>query len=531
LVASFSACGPRTGVSVDGGTNDAAPIATDRSLSFASTESLQLAPGARVPIAVALRDSRTGEPIVDEEVRFALVRGDARDATLSETAVFTGDASDAGIARTSLLGSSDTATFWIRASANRASDAYLFVAVSARGFGGIAITANYQGPRGPQSLQLDLFGELDCAHLAGAEPIRTVPLPSAGGIASIAGLPAGESFAVRGTALGSSGVIVASGCVDHVTVMRDDTVSRSIPFADRPLTLDGTYDLTMQLDLGVVPAIAGVTWTTAVESEVASHGTEADYLLDAVASAVGLPHTPARDSFDSARDTLRATVDGFYATRGISPSRALADLAADVSLAAENVRLAVSADATPDGSLTLHGGRLSVDPLTPDVSTDDRTTVVTVSGSGHVVASSDDRAAFSIQALDISYPVVARATQATLLNRLGVTSTADWVGVSAHCADLAMPIAQVTAASCDAGCVTMACNAAMSQLAAVFDNAVGSAGSQHGAIDLRFEGPVHGVPATLRIEVLDDSPLAGAFEDDPALVVLGSVRMILQPPR
>jgi hypothetical protein len=159
------------------------------------------------------------------------------------------------------------------------------------------------------------------------------------------------------------------------------------------------------------------------------------------------------------------------------------------------------------------------------------TTTVTVRGTGVLTASASDRAAVSIRGLSVSYPLVARAAQSTLLNRLGAGSTADWASVSAHCVDLAESITPFSGSSCDADCVVMACNAAVSQLATVFDNSVGSAGAEHDAIDLRFEGPVRGVPATLRIEVLDPSPLAGAFEDDATLAVLGQVRMILQPPR
>lgn len=527
-VAVFS-CGPNADSPRDAGPADASPVATDRTLAFGGTDSLQLEPGAHAPIVVRLRDARTGALLEGEQVRLALVRGDARDATLADTMLTTGTGADAGIVRTTLTASSDTATFWVRASANRATDAYLFVAVSARGFGGLSVMAAYEGRRMPQSLLLDLFGNRDCAHLADAEPIRSVPLPASGGIAAVSGLPAGETFAVRGHALGSGGVVLAASCIDRLVVARDESVSGTMAFTDRNLTLEGEYDITFQLDLGAAPAVVSGQWLQAIAGEIDTHGDETGYLLDAIATAVGAPATPARDSFDAARDSLRATLSTLYGVRGSTPTLALTDLAGNISLAAESVSLRARATMLTDGSFSLSNGYLGIDPLTPDVSTDDTHTPIDVGGTGRVATSTQDRAAGSISQLTIAMPAIASAARSALLARLGAASTADWVNVNARCVEVATVLVPSTGSACGAACVEAACRGAVTRLASVFDNAVEHSGSDYRGIDARFEGPVTGVGATLRIEVLDNAALAGAFSNQPAFGVLGSVRMALRP--
>ena len=149
--------------------------------------------------------------------------------------------------------SSAAATLEIRASADLAADEWLGVSVSARGFGAIAATAIYTGARAPTSLEVELFDGVPCTQLSSSSAVRSATIPSGGGIATFSGLPAGDIFALRSTALGTGNLALATGCVDALELADGETDSVEVPFRDLPLVAAGGYSAVLALDLGPVP--------------------------------------------------------------------------------------------------------------------------------------------------------------------------------------------------------------------------------------------------------------------------------------
>ena len=184
---------------------------------------------------VELRE-QSGAPAAAGVVRFALV-GDARDGSVSPVVARVDPAT--GLARAEIRAPSDGASLRVRASADGAPDAYLDVSVSARGFGGISITSRYTGVRSPDRLEFRIYDGVTCAAADRAEPVRPVPpLPPSGGAIEFSGLAAGRTFTVRADAVGAGGVL-ATDCVDGLTVARDKTLYLPMQPVDLPLPRQG----------------------------------------------------------------------------------------------------------------------------------------------------------------------------------------------------------------------------------------------------------------------------------------------------
>jgi hypothetical protein len=275
---------------------DALPLPATRRLAFAEGESVRLEPDQLLPLVLTLHDQH-GVPVAHEEIRLGLINN-ARDASLGELRLFT---DGSGTARTTLRASSTAATFQVRASAPAAAQSFLLVSVSSRGFGGLVVATRYEGVRGPARLEVDLFEGTACGSVDEVDPVRALRLPLPGAEVTFGGLGAGQSFAVRGRALGPTGEVLARSCLDELVIVRDQNERAALAVTDLPLRLSEGYTADLAFDLGEMAAEAGRAWAAAVEAEVAAEGGEAEYVLAAIADAVEAHGgVPARTEFERA---------------------------------------------------------------------------------------------------------------------------------------------------------------------------------------------------------------------------------------
>lgn len=502
---------------------DAWPRPPLRQLRFDPGEGVRLEPGQVYPLELRLTDE-WGGAVVGEEIRLALVNN-ARDASLSATRVRT-DAT--GRARASLRASSEAATFQVRASAAYASEAYLFVSVSPRGFGGLVVPVRYVGARAPERIEVQLFEGVSCAAVGRHDPVRSVWVSPRGATVTFSGLGAGLTFTVHAQAMGRAGQAVARGCLEGLVVVRDRNLEVPLSVADLPLQLDGAYTLDLALDLGGLPLEISRQWMGAVRGEIGTHGDEAGYLFAAIANAVRLRSDEVTwRRFESMADRLRAELRTDLSRRGASPTQALEQLAQSAAVVVQSV----------DGTLGLLAGEEDgravlvvrsiayvLDPLTPGVPDDDLRLDVAPTGVGEASVHPGDRVGVVLREVGMPLVSLARYAVSALLYRLAVASSSEWLRITVQCREVAR-LFQESTGGCDNQCVVNACNDAVDRLARAFDAAVGSAGATHGTVTLRFEGTARGIPGTLRVGSVEPAPLSGAFDDDASHGIVGVARL------
>jgi hypothetical protein len=507
---------------LDGGPD--APRPATRQLAFAAGDSVRLEPDQSVALEVTLRDLR-GSPVAGEEIRLALVNN-ARDASLADVRLRT---DDTGSARTTLRAPSSPATFQVRATAASASEALLLVSVSSRGFGGLVVPTRYSGVRAPERLEVQLFEGAPCTVIARLDPLRVAPLAPAGATVTFGGLGAGQTFAVRGEAVGAGGEVVGRACVDGLVVSRDRVLEVPLAIADLPLRVSGPYTLDVAFDLGSHAEDASRQWAAAVRAEVEPRGGEAGYLLAAIAEAVEMrAGSAARMEFERAvTDRLLVELRADLLRRGASAVEALARLAVDTAAVARGVDATINASAVDEEgrtALVVRALALTVDPLTPDVTNDDVRLELPVAGAGEAVVRPGDRVAVALRDLPLPFAALARRAADALLTRMGVASAAEWARITMRCREV-VPLVLASTGACDAACVADACNGAVDRLGRVFDTSVDTTGAAHAAVTFRFEGAARGAPGTLRLASSEPSPLTGAYQDAPTLPLTGVARL------
>ena len=297
-MASAVACG----ASDDSAFAPPAPAVTI-ALRFEHAGTLETAPGLEIPIGVVVSGAGQGS----RDVAFWL-DGDYGDGSLDADRARVAS----GRAAITLRAPSTPATFAIHAKIDGTDAQRLDVAVSARGFATVKVSAEYQGRRATASVVASVFLKATCADLAtkdladGAPRVEgTVfapfPLPS---------VPAGTPAALVAR-IGH----YASGCVDLDPLVAD---------AERPVDA-AIYDLPMALDQTSLEAVFRfdpeaadrAAWQTMLDNGEAkaiaafvpaSAGTEARELLDAMRAAAPPMSGP---DFDANR-----TKDGWDATTG-----------------------------------------------------------------------------------------------------------------------------------------------------------------------------------------------------------------------
>ncbi len=496
---------------------------------------VQVTPGQRVAFSVELRDG-DGRAVA-EDVQLALT-GTASDGSLSASRVHT-DARGLSPAVT-FVAPSTSATLRIRARAVIGGDlapaAFLDVAVSARGFGGINVVTRYVGVRAPTGASVRLYEGSTCRTASPGDPVRTAQLSSPGGSVTFAGLAAGSTFSVRGDLTGRGGVALATGCIDGVVVTADFVMDLSFPLNDLPLHVEGAYVLTASIDLSPWPGRATPQWVAAVETVSAARGGDAAYLLAAVADAVEMRGgSSARATFERAvADRLLDELVMDLMRRAVSPVPLLQRMTADIAAVLLGLDARATMLALPDGlnnaTIRLLDLTLILDPLTPEIARDDIS--MRPEGSpcalnprcGEAMVLDGDRVRARLSGLNMSLEPIARTAVAAMLARAGATSAGEYLRSSVRCGILDA-IVRLAAGSCDTSCVVAACEAALDRLGAAFDSAVTTTAGGRATSDIQFESSARAAPGTLTVTALDPAPLFGVYREDPAFLFNGVARL------
>lgn len=230
--------------------------------------------------AIEVRYSEEGSPLPGIPIRFAL-EGRAHDSTLSELRVTT---AEDGRARAILTAASTAAVFRVRISSERAPPIYVNVSVGNMGFGSLRVRTAYAGAREIAERTIRFYSELSCADdEVPASSDRSVTLDRLDGDeVRFTALPAGLPYAIVGRALGPSGAVLASGCIDGIGVERDRETRVTLEFRDERLLINGSYDLTLVVDASRSAESAAELALDSAAAELLASGSAPVLYLDAL---------------------------------------------------------------------------------------------------------------------------------------------------------------------------------------------------------------------------------------------------------
>ncbi len=270
------ACGP-TEVIVDGGPGSDASTGPSGRILIESESALTLMYGQSSDVLVRYLEGSA--PRSGVELGFAL-SGNANDADLMSLDVVTG--AD-GRAQTTLVAGSVSSAFRLRVSAERAPPAFVDVSVSDAGFGGLSVTASYEGARAePARRVITVYAEVGCDPMGGfpaSAVARQVTLEDDAETEVVFNtLPSGLSYTVVGVVEGSTGAALATACADGVDVAPDAVTPVRLAFIDAALDPAGTYAIELELSADAFAAVAG----RGIDAGVAMGGAGADDFLDAL---------------------------------------------------------------------------------------------------------------------------------------------------------------------------------------------------------------------------------------------------------
>jgi hypothetical protein len=252
-----------SGSSRAGATPAARPITLE--LELLSDSPLRLGFNEKASLSARLSNA-DGSPVAGGRVSFALM-GRSQDSSL---AVLDAVTDDAGVAESTLLAGQLVATFRVRISADGALDSFVDVAVSNAGFGTLAVTAAYAGQRAVVQRVVFAQAGMSCKQAERMPGDPTATLASTGDVARFLALPAEVSYAVTALAEAMDGTVLATGCVDGVTVRASAEVTTRVDFKDEPLILSGQFELKAELDSSAPAAVLSGKLRSATEMLVQS---------------------------------------------------------------------------------------------------------------------------------------------------------------------------------------------------------------------------------------------------------------------
>ncbi|MBX3250799.1 MAG: Ig-like domain-containing protein [Myxococcales bacterium] len=317
LAAAVAGCSDAPALpSMDGGVEDAAP--TSRSLALEGARERTLMVGESTELTVRYLEA-SGQPIVGAPVRFGL-EGRAHDSTLAALEART-DAS--GRASVTLAAGTEVATFRVRASADDADPVSFDVAVSDLGFGELEVTPRYEGQRSG-TIVAAVFADASCddARVMDERGDRVRLRGPDDEHVRFVGLPVGLRYAVVGRVEGTSGSVVARGCVDGVELEAERRISVEVTVEDLPYATDGTFDVVVALEAPETNDRLGRDLVGLTAAYFDEDGADATRMLDAIearwraageVAALGLL-TEAR-----ATDALDARWSAALADAGVGP--------------------------------------------------------------------------------------------------------------------------------------------------------------------------------------------------------------------
>jgi hypothetical protein len=447
------------------------------SLEVLSTGSLGLAFGESRDFWVMARDE-AGMPLRNLEVTF-LLDGAFQDSGLATVRASTGSN---GIAKTRILAGYANAVFRIRAIAPYAPPVSRYVSVSVGGFGVLSVTARYRGERPLGGFALGVYFEATCGDrrvLDGDPPDREASLAQGVYEASFDQLPASSTYAVHLEALAPSGTVIGRGCVDGITLMKNETKAFMLDADDLPGDAEGEYASTLTLALGGYPATLAEAGEDGGEAVIDAAGSEAGFLLDALGAWLDdAGQGEASGALASARaaSSLEADLEGALDAAEEGPSAALTRardaVQGSVALRIEG-KLTIAARAASGSRLAFATGALSLGPSETELHAVDLASAAVDLGwsSSETFDEIDASIPEMTCELGLSSAELARAALDAASGAAGATSTPAWLAEVGGCATLAESeeLSAVVGEACDGACVEAACEAAMGSIVDAMD--------------------------------------------------------------
>lgn len=532
----LAGCGsadPALGSSVDGGTvrvpGGDAGMRPPASLAVVGPSRRELSPGAH-PTFTVRYTREDGTPIAGATLQYALA-GDVRDASLDALAAHT-DAR--GRASGTILAGSMPASFEVRITAPRAEPAVIHVAVSGRGFGRLTVAATpYGGQRDVDELRVRLFRDAGCHDamiaLAGDEgPDRTARIAREVGEADFLGLPAGVRYTAEMQGLGPSGIPLAHGCTDDVTVSRDTSTTATVDLVDEPLQPAGTYDAVATFDTADSAGLLRERVEHATLDAVEQAGSGAAWLLDATEHY--LREDQENDPAAQALATLREGGDlvGSLATElaeeGTGPREAgdeLADLVAErLATVALSGRLTIEPGSDTPVSWTTQ--RLEVGAGAPSgtrlgLPLDALGEPIGTALQARLETSTDQ---IRIEEWQLRLPLgsLARLTLEAVARERDLAAPADLAREAGGCPTLETWMASQPslADSCDPACRVRACGAAVGELVAAILAAADSLSAQRRDLTVSGHATMHDRSGDLVVDEWNANELTGLWSGPQA---------------
>lgn len=500
---------------------------TNCSISFVSQPSVTLAPNTRLTLRARLDPFTSGDT-----VRFGLI-GSASDAALSVTEAAVGPD---GVATTELVAPTDHAMFRVRATAPCSAESFVNVTVSARPRGEIVAEAIYHGARRPSDLEVLLVPGDECLTDPPSDLATRVSVPLPGATVRFSDLPDNARYVIQGRANGDD-TVLATACAGPVRV-GESTSTIPLVFVDAPLHLDTAYTLRLQTDLSALSFPASDRWMAPLHTEVTTAGSDAavfapDLLAAVLALAPAQTHDAVRRSFtEQFTMVLAPRLGTLLHQRDATLTAVFSRIATSTASALSSPVITATLTQDPASSTVFQvtSPAASIDPGTPDVISDDTTTVLGTRGAVALALGPGDTVTAIAEPLPLSFTRLATAALTAVLRRLGA-STSTALASAAVCPVVSAAVSDALAAlGCDSDCVSSACSATVRRVATRFDTVVSTDSPTLTDVSLRFSGLGRPTNRGLIVDHVE-GVAAGRYLDDPSATVLAAATLSRSAPR
>jgi len=522
----FGACGG------DAATSDAPPSGIEvigGQLRVVTSDSITVAPRGIAELQVAYLDG-DNEPVRRVDIEFVL-EGDAPGVSLSADLEMT---DDRGQATVKLTAGSDSASFRVRADADGAEPVYIDVKVLKSAVREARVEARYSGLRSVTKRVVTALPGMGCGAALAAGMPGDLTERYEGSEESVAfEVGPGLHYAFVGWGRDSSNALLAEGCseldvpVDPVTKFKTVVID----LLDRPMSLTGSYSVTIGLDVAASAKRAGDTAVAGGKRLLTGEAFEdADYFLDAIEAKVRVADAAAADEIASARlsmgislaERLQDELDG----EKVGPNVWLSKLAGQIrtygsalyieasygvtSLAGVpmSITLAAMQSRTTKGkTITLSYDPLSLPAASIDAQYDDARAAIAVETLS-VQLALGSYASLLLDAID------ARADngiKGELVADSGCDELVAWVGEGAGMIAPQSPIAD----ACDEDCVRTACTAAIDALSTAARSQLSTLDVNHPSIGVRGELLVFDRDEDGLVDAIGAAALEGSWGQAP----------------
>ncbi len=481
------ACGDTFGNTADWADGEAFP---GGGLVVLGSPSIVVAPRGAADIRVAYFDA-AGAPVADTVVEFAL-EGDAPAVSLSsgeERSNLDGEAS------VRLTAGSDSASFRLRANAAGAEPVYVDVRVLESAVRKAMVVALYDGLRALATRGVGALPGVGCeaALEIGMQGEPTASYEGPSGSVSL-DLGPGLHYAFVGSGRDATGALLAEGCAE-IDVPADGRVSIlpvAIELRDRPLTLTGSYEVMLGLDVAASAARAAETSMRGGLALLSGTQTQgADFFLEAIdASARQAMRITQADDLLATRGALAASLEVKLGEEQAGPVPFLSSLAALIDYHGSALAFDAAYGVTSVAGVPMSFALTAMESRALRVGDAALTYDVLSLPAANIAAQYDDaRAVIAVETLSVQLGLGTYAGR--LLDALEARDGAltgqlrDWSG----CDELVAWASdrEVVRKACDAGCVRGACGIAIQMLQTQARAALAGLDAAHPSIGVRGE--------------------------------------------